>query len=154
LEEAFKLKKEVFGLMSPEVSYTCKQLCEICNILAVFFLKKDEIEKAYDLLRKSEVLSERSEQGKAMTYNNLACYYRRVGKMRVSLDYLTKALKLDNKLVRVDTLADTHLNICAVLSQIDKHDLALNHAMSAVIILQEEMLKLTVNDNKPSNPEL
>ncbi len=36
--------------------------------------------------------------------------------------------------------ADTHLNICAVLSQLNKHELALNHAMSAVILLQEMML--------------
>ena len=32
------------------------------------------------------------------------------------------------------------MNICAVLSQLNKHELALNHAMSAVILLQEMML--------------
>lgn len=32
------------------------------------------------------------------------------------------------------------MNICAVLSQLNKHELALNHAMSAVILLQEIML--------------
>ena len=33
------------------------------------------------------------------------------------------------------------MNICAVLSQLNKHELALNHAMSAVILLQEMMLR-------------
>jgi hypothetical protein len=43
-------------------------------------------------------------------------------------------------LQRPEVQADTHLNICAVLSQLNKHELALNHAMSAVILLQEMML--------------
>lgn len=35
--------------------------------------------------------------------------------------------------------ADTHLNTCAVLSQIGRHQGALEHAQSALILLQEEL---------------
>lgn len=35
--------------------------------------------------------------------------------------------------------ADTHLNTCAVLSQIGRHQGALEHAQSALILLQEEI---------------
>ena len=35
--------------------------------------------------------------------------------------------------------ADTHLNTCAVLSQIGRHRGALEHAQSALILLQEEI---------------
>lgn len=31
--------------------------------------------------------------------------------------------------------AEIHLNICAILSQMDKHDLALHHAMKALILI-------------------
>lgn len=40
---------------------------------------------------------------------------------------------------RVEHPADTHLNICAVLSQIGRHQGALEHAQSALILLQEEL---------------
>lgn len=76
LEELLLIKKQEFGTNSDEFTETCKQLCEICNILAVFYLKKDDVKSALDLLKKSEVLCENNELGKAMTYNNLACYYR------------------------------------------------------------------------------
>lgn len=75
-----------------------------------------------------------------MTFNNMACYYRRIGKMRSALNFLQQALTIEAKLQRPEVQADTHLNICAVLSQLNKHELALNHAMSAVILLQEMML--------------
>jgi len=32
-------------------------------------------------------------------------------------------------------MADTHLNTCAVLSQLDRHDLALLHAHEAIMIV-------------------
>ena len=34
-----------FGTTSREFTRTCKQLCEICNILAVYYLKKEDINK-------------------------------------------------------------------------------------------------------------
>lgn len=83
-----------------------------------------------------------------MTYNNLACYYRRIGKLKTALKYLEQALSIEGRLSEVDTQADTHMNICAVLSQMNKHELALNHAMSAVILLQEELLGKAIDPEK------
>jgi tetratricopeptide (TPR) repeat protein len=40
---------------------------------------------------------------------------------------------------QVETPADTHLNACAVLSQLGRHQAALEHAQSALILLQEEL---------------
>ncbi len=140
LEELLKVKKMNFGSTSKEFSRTCKQLCEICNILAVYYLKKEDVNSALDLLKKSEELVENNELGQAMTFNNMACYYRRIGKMRKALSFLQQALTIEARLQRPEVQADTHLNICAVLSQLNKHELALNHAMSAVILLQEMML--------------
>ena len=49
---------------------------------------------------------------------------------------------------------EIHLNICAILSQMDKHDLALHHAMKALILIQDELGERIENlamdqDNKP-----
>lgn len=141
LEEVLKIQKIHFGTNSKQFTKSCKQLCEICNILAVYYLKKEDINSALDLLKKSEELCENNELGQAMTFNNMACYYRRIGKMKTALNFLQRALTIENRLQRPEIQADTHLNICAVLSQLNKHELALNHAMSAVILLQEMMLK-------------
>jgi hypothetical protein len=43
----------------------------------------------------------------------------------------------------VSNPAEIHLNICAILSQLDKHDTALHHAMKALILIQDEVLELT-----------
>ena len=40
---------------------------------------------------------------------------------------------------KVETPADTHLNACAVLSQLGRHSAALEHAQGALILLQEEL---------------
>ena len=47
---------------------------------------------------------------------------------RNSLYYLEKALELEDCIEDAAFKADTHLNICAVLSQRGRHDMALQHA--------------------------
>jgi hypothetical protein len=42
----------------------------------------------------------------------------------------------------VSNPAELHLNICAILSQLAKHELALHHAMKALILIQDEILAL------------
>ena len=42
------------------------------------------------------------------------------------------------------TLADTHLNLCAVLSQLDRHEDALQHSMLSIILLQDEFLSVVL----------
>jgi tetratricopeptide (TPR) repeat protein len=66
-------------------------------MLAINNLKDQNYEQAIELLRKSELLSENNEQGLAMTYNNLACYYRKLGHLRSALIYLEKALDIESK---------------------------------------------------------
>lgn len=52
----------------------------------------------------------------AMTYNNLACYYRKLGHLRSALIQLEKALEIEQRFPQTAAKADTHLNLCAVLS--------------------------------------
>ena len=74
--------------------------------------------------------------------------------MRTALNFLQRALTIESRLQRPETQADTHLNICAVLSQLNKHELALNHAMSAVILLQEMMLRRRLDPGSMAEDEL
>lgn len=91
------------------------------------------------LLRKAEILNQNDEPGLAVTYNNLACFYRRKGKLRAALNYLKKTLRIESTMASADNPGDTHLNMCAVLSQLGRHAQALEHGQAALILLQEEL---------------
>lgn len=83
---------------------------------AMIFLQKEKYDISLEFLRKAEMLSYNSLKYKATTYNNLACFYRRTGKLRTALSYLLHALDIEINLDNMGSLADTHLNLCAVLS--------------------------------------
>jgi len=106
------------------------------------------------LLKKAELFSESNPRIKAITYNNFACLCRKTSKLRNALNYLEMALALEYQCLndmdedvtdglRVSNPCEIHLNICAILSQLNKHDLALHHAMKALILIQDELLALT-----------
>lgn len=108
-----------------------------------------------DLLKKAEVLTQHHHPAeRATTLNNLACYYRRLGKLHAAMTSLTRALAIEKKLHNVRNAADTHLNLCAVLSQLGKHQEALNHAQSALLTLQDEFFQkqTNVDDSGGSSP--
>ena len=83
-----------------------------------------------------------------MTYKNYACYYRKIGKYLIAIKYLERALELEWKSKKIDTLGDTYLNSCAVLSQLGKHDEALQHVLFAITLLQEEFILNGMSQDK------
>jgi len=91
-------------------------------------------------LRKAEILCKHSNQFRSVTLNNLGCFYRRTGKLRTSLHYLEQALEMELKSENPTSIADTHLNLCAVLSQLNKHEEALEHVLMAIVLLQDEFV--------------
>ena len=114
---------------------------------------------AMELIKKAEALSEPYEFLRAVTYNNLACYYRRQNKLRTALKYLEKALQLNTSASDSVNRASTHLNLCAVLSQLGRHAVALEQAQSALILLQEQLFAqmitpLRTGRERPELPEL
>lgn len=139
MERGLVLRQHFFGAESDEVWRACKTVGEMCNLLAMTYLQQEDYAMVLELLKKAEILTERDQAGRAVTFNNMACYYRRQGKLHSALTYLQKALKIEARLERVDNPADTHLNMCAVLSQLCRHAGALEHAQSALILLQEEL---------------
>ena len=60
--------------------------------------------------------------------------------LRSSLIYLEKALQIEQRHQSTAAKADTHLNMCAVLSQLGRHDHAMLHAHQAIIIVQSTLL--------------
>jgi len=151
MEEALHLRRNYFGETSDEYYKTSEKLCELCNMLSMIFLQKEKFEATLEFLRKAEQLARNSLELKGVTYNNMACYYRRIGKLKIALKYLEDALAIEIKLDKTKALADTHLNICAVYSQLEKHDIAMNHIMKSIILLQDELLIYSMTPEDQNN---
>lgn len=134
-----------YGSDHPNTLEASDKLCEFLNLAAMKHLEQDQFDTSLDYLRRAEGIIINSARSRATTFNNLACYYRRTGKLRAALSYLGQALTLEIKDDKPATLADTHLNICAVLSQLNRHDDAHQHAMLSIILIQDELLQTALN---------
>ena len=126
-------------------------------------LQNNDFELTKKLLKKAEKLAEKDYRVLACTYNNYGWLFRKTKKLRSALTFLLKALEIEYKHVNEsdnsvdDELItsnpwDIHLNIWAILSQMDKHDIALQHAMKALILIQDEIVNRigTEGDKTPS----
>ena len=144
MERSLVLRRCLYGNDSEQAVRACKQVVDTCNGLATAYLTQSNFEMAMQLIKKAETLSEPYEFLRAVTYNNLACYYRRQNKLRTALKYLEKALKLSSPQTDAVNRASTHLNLCAVLSQLGRHSVALEQAQAALILLQEELFSQVI----------
>eukprot|EP00282_Hemiselmis_andersenii_P036807 CAMPEP_0169447732 /NCGR_PEP_ID=MMETSP1042-20121227/11671_1 /TAXON_ID=464988 /ORGANISM="Hemiselmis andersenii, Strain CCMP1180" /LENGTH=250 /DNA_ID=CAMNT_0009559297 /DNA_START=258 /DNA_END=1007 /DNA_ORIENTATION=+ len=140
-EKALELRIGLHGPDSNSVRRACDELCDVLNGEALKHLQRDEHDQALELLRKAEILSGPNDLVTAVTYNNLACYYRRKGKLRTALSFLEKALRIEKRAEVVVNPAGTRLNLCAVMSQLGRHQEALEHSQAAVVLLQEELVQ-------------
>ena len=151
MERSLVFRRNYFGPDSDEVEDACRVLSEMCNLLAMTYLQNDDFATSHKLLQKAELFARNNLPRKAVTLNNFACMYRRRGDLRKALQSLRRAVRIETKLQTmgrvVDKAADTHLNLCAVLSQLSEHAEALGHAQQALILMQEELYPLPNLDN-------
>ena len=96
-------------------------MCELCNLISMIFLQKEKFDITLLFLQKADAYAGGQPKYLAITLNNKACYYRKTGKLRTALQCLQEALALEWRSRKEDTLADTYLNLCAVLSQLGRH---------------------------------
>ena len=150
-EEVIQLKKDNFGDRDESTLKTSGEAAIVCNILSMSFLQKENYAIALELLKKAEAYTDEGDRYRAVTYNNFACIFRRTKKLRSALSFLEKALEIEynylhfsqqsvDDCLQVSNPCDIHLNICAILSQMGKHELALQHSMKALILIQDELV--------------
>lgn len=155
MEKSLVFRRNYFGPQAKEVTSACRILGEMCNLIAMSHLQKQNYDAASRLLGKAEVLSARNMPQRAVTLNNYACLYRRRGELRKAMSCLRKAIKIETTMqtegLVVEKAADTHLNMCAVLSQLSEHAEALVHAKQALILMQEELYPLPHPDELPDD---
>merc|ERR1719230_612289 len=105
-------------------------------------LRKGEHKAAFEQFKYAEAILIANQQESdnksllSVTCNNLGCYYKKVGKFHGALSYLRRALKMEVELNTDEvTCAGTHLNLCAILSKLEKHDKAVQHALCSLDLM-------------------
>ncbi|CAE7825086.1 FYPP [Symbiodinium sp. CCMP2456] len=112
------------------------------NTLGMKHLKDNNTEVSCKFFEKAEALTDPANLHmnaesrlvlRAVTYNNMGCFYKSFGKLHTALQYLKKAQRIEEQSRgRCQNPAGTHLNLCALLSQMGKHQEALQHADKAL----------------------
>ena len=145
MELSLTLRKRIFGSNSSEVVDAARVLAASYNTIAMNCIQKEDYDQAYEILKKADALTEPDSslfdekirlKLRAVTLNNLGCFYKRKGKFHAALHHVQKALKIELACDSVDNPAGTHLNLCAILSQLGRHSAALEHAQCAIELLK------------------
>jgi tetratricopeptide (TPR) repeat protein len=146
------LRKDISGPTSAEFATFLKSLAKRTFQAAAQCLEANEGTQVLAALKLlEEMLLGQSDIEAYVTeicelYNHLACCYKRVNNLRLTKAYLDKALDLSrvHKGAAIDR-ASLHLNMCAVLSSMNKHKEAVRFGGSAVQYAQEELVNLKLN---------
>jgi len=93
------------------------------NDIALKLLQEDKVQPSMALLEKCQAWTHPEKYGvypalRSLTFNHIGCCYRRLGKLDKALFYLEKALQFISGMEKVETSGITHINLCAVLSQL------------------------------------
>lgn len=127
-----------------EKSFKAQDVILNCNRVAMEHLRQGNITTTFQLLKKAQdileqpIEHENKSKLKAITFNNLGCFYKKTGKVGLALKFLQKALDLNiSSPAEKTNLAGTHLNICAIHSTIGNHEIAIQHALKAIQFLKD-----------------
>lgn len=126
-------------------------LLELTDI-AYKFIKKDQFEKAYVLLQKTESVlevvnlehSKRDRYFAYITYHNMAMCFQKLGMLEECIIYLKetiavieksnffKDVSISQRMKQMQMQCQLKLQLCAILSQTQKHTEAMEHAKLSV----------------------
>ncbi|CAI2377078.1 unnamed protein product [Moneuplotes crassus] len=128
-KEAEHYSKIMDPVISDSFTELCKRACMICSFLSDNFTKISWLEKALEICDKDE-------EAKSLALINISNYYSKIGQFKSAAQYLEKSLKIDIRLNKNSTRAETHLSLCTMYSQMGKHESAKRQATNGIIFLQ------------------
>lgn len=110
------------------------ELSSKLNEIALVLIGEEKVQESLEFLRKAETFSYQSSKHKAQTYNSIATFYRKQGKILTALKYIERSISLYPH-------GTAYLNLCAVLSIQGKFEKALEVAMHSIIFVQDEIIE-------------
>jgi len=147
MEKSLAQRVKAFGTENIETVKQWKKLNNEYNVVAMKLLQTESFDTALDFLSRAKQLitadvkfgsTDDRRKLLAITYNNMSCIYKRRGLLKTALGCAEKALKLETESSKADNPACTHLNLCAILSRLDRHQHALQHCQCALQLLKSD----------------
>lgn len=150
--------REHFGKAHPLVQEAVQTLVLKCNSFAMQFLPTESTrDEAKELLTIADqhtsaagyiTDNQRRLNLRSVTMNNFGCFYKSIGKLHTAVQYMEKALKIESTTPECENPAGTHLNVCAILSELGRHRAAADHAKCAIQLLkyQKALIETDVDD--------
>jgi nitroreductase len=115
------------------VRSACGQVVNACTAAATKHLQDDNFGVVWQLLSFAQVCSAEHQQLWSGIYNCKACFCQRQGKHLRALRYLRRAAEINAMWkLGAEQRANTHLNMCAVLSRLQRHKKSLDAARMAL----------------------
>jgi len=113
------------GINSPVTQDFLSTTVTYLNEVALSLLKADKPHDSLRILEKCKEYTHPDRYGnypklRSLTYNHIGCCFRRLGNLEKALYYLQKVLQFVQGKDRVEILGITYINLCAVLSQMNK----------------------------------
>lgn len=133
-----------------------RNLIKRYNDVAVQFMENKDFDQSLEMLEKAESLLDTLDASadtghgndamtltrsrlRSITFNNFGCLYRRISLPEKALEYLEKALVIEELSNNVNECAATHLNLSASHSVLHNDMQALRHGEKAIILIQGQL---------------
>ncbi|KAG2393688.1 hypothetical protein C9374_007219 [Naegleria lovaniensis] len=149
-EERLALLIDVYGLLDPKVEDASKKFIILCNTFATLNCRNnpsaglDILKRALKYLKKG-IEFDNHKRIHSMTLNNMSFAFRMKNMFEEALDFAKQAFAIEYETPKGENdiaLADSYLNIGAILSKLGKHKQSLAHANTALDILLFQQSKL------------
>ncbi|CAK9069961.1 unnamed protein product [Durusdinium trenchii] len=145
LEQAISIRQQLLGDDHEEFLRSIESYVASCNNWSVQCLARGSFTAALELLKKAEAMTEadnvpnyqRRVVLRAVTFNNLCCYYRSRGKQNAALQFAERCLKIEQHYKDGDNLARTYLNYAVLLSTTGRSVEALEQIEKALAALHD-----------------
>ncbi len=134
--EVVNIAKEK-GKQSQEFHDIAKQLCDLCNLIAIQLYENDKANEGLDYLIKAENIFSNYKEILNTSLCNLGCYYTLLGNYEKSISYFDKALKLSIELSNKKIAAEIYLNISTVLNKISQYKQSSEQCLNSIVLIQE-----------------
>ena len=170
MEHAFLVRQQIYGAQSGEIFNARHELGCMCNHIAKVYLPKAKHNRNFiaNLLKKAELYFDHHQlKDRAITCNNLACLARLNNDLFGALRCTQQALELEKQLKSQNpkiffSSADSHMNQCAILSEIGNHESALDHAAAAIgdlhyelgVKISNEYLESSLSEDHSTSPSV
>ena len=150
IQQAIALRKTLFGEGSQKVISYVTRSANLMISSSYSLIEETNPKQLIPILKEVSLLTDTYclIPQKLDIFNTLSITYRNRGKLKISHSYAEKALKIiDNHPDEDLNKAQVYLNLCTIMSHLQKHKQASQYCKVAIQCIQEELVSLKLSNS-------